>query len=215
MRALILAAAACALLAPSVTKAQLVLGGQAGVGFPVGDVEQDAPFKEAVAHAFPVELRAMWHLSPELSGGLQGGFGYATAADERDGLCRDTGADCTQHLWRIAARGEYSFPGERVFPYLAGTLGWEWLVERWEVSSGNWEQATVGGPLVGAEAGLDIPHLERLRGGVFVGLSLGQYRSRWVKGEVPAFGEYQDAGEVADPAVHGLVTLGLRGSFSL
>lgn len=215
MNQLILAAAACALLAPGVAGAQLVLGAQAGAAFPIGDLEDGAAMKDAVARAFPLELRVGWRLDPALSLGLQGGWGYANLAEPMVTTCSNTGADCTSHLWRVAARGEYAFGGERWMPFAAATLGWEWAVQRWELSSGNWEKATRSGWLAGIEGGVDRPFSERLSGGVFVGLSAGQYRAISYKGEAPGFGEYEDAGEVASPSVHGWLSVGLRGTFSL
>lgn len=213
---ILLAALACALLAPSVTPARLLLGGQVGIAPAWGDKEEAWPLSDDVRFAVPLELRAAWRLSPRLSVGLQGGWGWASVGEALDEECSDSGRDCTAHVWRVAARGEYAFSEGRWRPFVAATLGWEWLVERWELESDNWEKRTYGGPSLGLEAGIDLAVAPRFTLGAFLGASLGVYTAQWSSGEEPTTGGYSDAVTVGSPAVHGWVTaLGLRGTFDL
>jgi hypothetical protein len=213
MNQLLAALAACALLAPTVTPAQLRLGASAAVGFPAGDVEAGAKLSDVVQRSFPLELRAAWQVTPKIAAGLQGGYLVATNGKARDAACASTGADCTAHGWRLAARGEYGFGGEKWFPFAAALVGWEWQVLRWELAGDNWEKTSRNGWTVGFEAGLD----HRLRPpyftwGAFMGLSVGQYRFVKVEQEI-AGTALTDEGTVRDPAVHAWFTLGLRGTF--
>lgn len=209
MRTILLAAAACALLAPTVTPAQLVLGAQGGVAIPRGGREEDVAMDGQVARAFPLELRAGWRLTSEVAVALQGGYGFVSDGEARSADCAATGADCTQHLWRLAARGEYQFPGEVWRPYGAALVGWEWLVDRWELAGDNWEQRSLSGWLAGVEAGTDRPLFRHLRAGAFVGLTLGQYRAQTVEGENAGYA-YSDRIEVPSPKVHVWLGLGIR-----
>jgi len=208
MKTLILAAA-CALLAPVVGRAQLVLGAQAAVGLPQGDLEGEVALGDEAARAFPVELRAAWRVTPAIALGLQGGWGYVSAGDARDAFCASTGVDCSAHLWRLAARAEYGFAGEKYLPFLAATLGWQWLVERWETSEDNWDQTRWGGWLLGLEAGIELPLGRRFRGGLFAGAALGQFLTVAEEGETGGFA-HEDAGAVRDPAASVWLGLGLR-----
>lgn len=215
MNQLLAALAACALLAPTVTPAQLRLGASAGVAFPAGDVEAGTALSDVVQRSFPLELRAAWQVTPKIAAGLQGGWAFVSAGEARDAACASTGADCTAHGWRLAARGEYGFGGEKWFPFAAALVGWEWQVLRWELAGDNWEKTSRNGWTVGFEAGVDHrlrpPHFTW---GAFAGLSLGQFRAVTVEGETAGYA-YEDKGSVADPAIHAWFTLGLRGTFGM
>ncbi|HSN14573.1 MAG TPA: hypothetical protein VLT61_08065 [Anaeromyxobacteraceae bacterium] len=213
MKKVILAAAACALLAPSVSRAQLVLGGQAGVTFPFGDL-QGSKLDGQVARVFPLELRAGWRVKPALTVGLQGGYGIASEGDARAASCRATTADCTAHLWRVAARVDYGFDGVNWLPYVAGTLGWQWLTERWELASGNWDQSRWGGWLLGAEGGIDRPLSPKLRAGAFVAAGLGQFLTVSEEGETAGYA-HSDAGTLPSPSVNAWLGLGLRVTWAM
>jgi hypothetical protein len=216
MNQLILALAACALLAPTVTPAQLGLGlgAQAGVALPLGDQESGTALKDVVSRAFPLELRATWRIAPRVAVGLQGGYGVVSDGDPRSAACASTGVDCTAHLWRVAARGEYALGGEQWLPYAAATLGWEWEVLRWELAGDNWEKATRSGVLAGVELGVDRPVKPKFNLGAYVGLWMARYSALSVKGETAGYG-YSDSGSVPSPAIHGWAGVGLRGTFNL
>jgi opacity protein-like surface antigen len=212
MKTLILAAAACALLAPTVTPAQLVLGAQAGASLARGDLERGVPIDGDVRLAFPLELRAGWRLSPAIVVGLQGGYGLVSEGERRADFCSSTGADCGAHLWRIAARGEYGFGGTRYFPHVAATLGWQWLVERWELGADNWDQSTWGGWVLGLEAGVNLPLARKLRGGAFAGLGVSQLLTISEKGETAGYA-HEDSGALASPTAQVWAGVGLRVTF--
>jgi hypothetical protein len=215
MTRLLRLAALCALLAPAVPSAQVVLGARVGLAFPFGSVQDGLKAKDQLARAFPLELAASWRFDPNWEAGLVGGYAVGSVGDVQSKDCSLTGVSCTGHLWRLAARGEWSVREGAWRPFTAGLLGWEWDVAKWEESSSNWEQTAWNGWLVGLEAGVDrlvSPHVEL---GAFLGFSLGQYRSISVKGEVPGFGSYDGSRGVDSPTVHTLLSLGLRGNFPL
>lgn len=213
---ILLAAFACALVAPAVTRAQLLIGGQAGLAIPFGDQREAEPLADFAKVAVPLELRVGWRLTPRLSLGLQGGWGWGSVGDSWDDACAAAGLDCGAHLWRVAGRVEYAFGEGRWRPFVAGSLGWEWLVERWEEGGSNWERRTLGGPALGLDAGVDLAVSPRFTLGAYVGLAGGVYMAQWVTGEEPATGTYEDAASVSSPALHGWATaLGLRGTFDL
>lgn len=216
MPRLLLAAAACALLAPSVTSAQLSLGAQAGVALPFGDEQGGVKLSDVVARAWPLELRGTWRVAPAISVGLQGGYEAATESDARKTECELTATTCSQHLWRLAARGEYAFGGEKWLPYVAATLGWEWESLRWEQTGDNWERTLRSGWLLGGEGGIDHPVKpgSRFRIGAYAGLWLAQYLTLSVKGENAGY-PYADSGSVPSSAVHGWFGVGIRGTYDL
>ncbi|HSM91485.1 MAG TPA: hypothetical protein VLT47_01290 [Anaeromyxobacteraceae bacterium] len=205
---------ACALLAPAVTSAQLTLGARGGVAFPLGDQVKDASLKGRVERAYPLEVTAGWKLTPEVEVGLQGGYAFASPGSASSDECRATGSDCKVHLWNVAVRGEYVEPLADVQPFFAASLGGEWEVDRQEVGSENWERRTRGGWLAGIEAGAYVAAAKWLDLGAFLGVSLGQYRWQWEKGQTAGYA-HSDAGGIQDPAVHGWFTVGLRGRFVL
>lgn len=215
MNKLILALAACALVAPTVTAAQLRVGASVGLAFPAGDAEADTKVSDLIKRAYPLELRAAWQLTPRVAAGLQGGYLVATDGESRDAACATTGADCKAHGWRLAARGEYGFGGEAWFPFVAALAGWEWQVLRWELAGDNWEKTSRSGWTAGLEAGVDHRlYPPRFTWGAFVGVSLGQFRTVTVEGETAGYA-YEDRAAISDPAIHTWFTLGLRGTFGI
>ncbi len=204
----------CALLAPTVTTAQLVLGVRAGAAVPLGELEAGKRADEIVARVFPVEASVGWLLAPDLEVGLQGGYGFGSISDAWTNDCSATGRDCSVHLWRLAARGEYAAAKGDFLPFVAATLGWEWEVERWETSADNWDRFTRSGWLAGIEAGADLPLAKGLQMGAFVGASFGQLLSRSLKREVAGLGT-EDAGAITSPEMHGWISIGVRGKFTL
>lgn len=214
MKPILLAVAACALASPTVTSAQLVLGGQAGVVMPRGDLDEGRPLDGEIKAAVPLELRVGWRIAPAIVVGLQGGYAFASEGDARDSLCRATAADCKTHLWKLAARGEHGFGGELWRPFVAATLGGEWLFEREEPSADTWRQTTWAGWLAALEAGVERPLATKLRGGAFVVAGLGQYRSARVKGATAGYA-YEDTGAVTSPAAHFWLGVGLRAAWDV
>jgi hypothetical protein len=196
------------------TLSRLVFGAQAALAFPTGTRDSGIPMDERTSRAVPLQLRAGWRITPEIEAGLQGGYALAEIASAWKQDCRDTGVSCGVHLWRLAARGEWSRRKPDYFPWAAVTLGWEWEVERWEQGSGNWEQATRSGWLAGIEAGIDRPFTRYFDAGIYAGFALGQYVGLSLTGETAGYG-YSGSTSIHAPALHRWLTFGLRGSFTL
>ncbi|MGB8931034.1 MAG: hypothetical protein WCC48_07285 [Anaeromyxobacteraceae bacterium] len=202
------------LLAPAVTAAQVTLGARAGMAFPLGDLERGAAVKEAVERAYPIEAAVGWKLTPSVEVGLQGGYAFASQGGDASRECAVTGSTCKVHLWNVGARGEYEALAGSLRPFAAATLGWEWEVERWKVRPDDWDQTSRSGWLAGLEAGAYLPATKKLDLGAFVGLSFGQFLWKSEKGET--LGEpHADAAAIASPALHGWLSIGLRGRFTL
>jgi hypothetical protein len=221
MTQLLLAAVACALAAPPTPSpapapSQLTLGARAGLSFPLGDAQGGTTLKKGIERGYPLELWAGWRVTPDFEAGLQGGYVPASVGSDRLDECSDQGVTCSAYLWRLAARGEYSLrvPGWVSVPWGAATLGWEWAVDRWELDSANWEKRSASGWLLGFEAGIDRPLSKIFEVGIYAGVSFGQYRALSVSGETVGYG-YSDSGAMPDPAVHGWLSVGLRGAFRL
>lgn len=215
MKRLLLTAVLSSLaFAPSLAAAQLTLGARVAAAFPLGDEEKGAPLSDALSHAFPLELRVGWRLDPSLEVGLQGGYGFASVASASERMCAQTGTACSAHLWRLAARGEYSTRRGDWRPFTAATLGWEWEVRRWEATSDNWSETTRSGWELGGEAGIDRVFQRGFEAGIFAGLSLAQFRSKSVEQKYVGYTTH-DAGSIQNPPLHGWFTIGLRGTFAL
>ncbi|HSN13713.1 MAG TPA: hypothetical protein VLT61_03720 [Anaeromyxobacteraceae bacterium] len=204
----------CVLLSPATATAQVTLGVRAGLALPLGDLEDGTPAKERLDFAYPIEGAIGWRLSPSLEVGVQGGYAFTSVGGDWSKECAVSGRECRAHLWNLAARGEYAVKAGDFLPFVAATLGWEWEVERWEVSADDWEQTRRNGWLGGLEAGAYAPVTKTLELGAYVGASFGQLRSATVKGEIAGYA-YTDSGAIPSPAVHGWLSIGLRGRFTL
>jgi hypothetical protein len=205
---------ACALLSPAAATAQVTIGARGGLALPLGTLEDGTPAKQNVDFAYPVEGVVGWKLSPALEVGLQGGYAFTSTGGDWSKECAVTGRTCRAHLWNLAARGEYAVKAGDFLPFVAATLGWEWEVERWELRADDWEQRRRSGWLAGLEAGAYVPATKTLDLGAYVGGSLGQFLSVTVNGENAGYA-YSDSGAIHGPAVHGWLSIGLRGRFTL
>lgn len=212
-RHLLLAAAICSLAAPAIARAQLVAGVQTGVGLLRGDLVKDVTMEGDVKVAVPVELVLGWRLSPALTLGLQGGYGFTWVGDTRDKTCAATGVSCSSHLWQLGGRADYAFGEGWVRPYAAGILGWQWLTERWSMSSSNWDESTWSGWQLGAEGGVAFPMGWKLRGAGYVGLGLGEFVRLSEEGRTAGYA-HSDSGGVPDRAVHYWLGLGFRVTYA-
>jgi hypothetical protein len=229
MSQLLAAAVACAFAATAATATadtapaaepapppppRLSLGVSAALWTPGGELVAGRDAEGAVGRSFPLQLHAGWRLTPELEVGLAGGYDVATVGSARHDECSDRGVTCDVHLWRAAARAEYRGRTGRWSPWGAALVGWERLVERWENDAANWERATWNGWLARLEAGIDAPAVRSFDIGIFVTFGLGQYRWRAVSGETVGYA-YDDSGDVADPALHRWLGIGVRGTLGL
>lgn len=205
---------AFALLSPAAAAAQVTLGARVGLALPLGDLADGTPAKGNIDFAYPVEGAIGWKLSPSLEVGLQGGYAFTSVGGDWSEACAVSGRECRAHLWNLAARGEYAVKAGDFLPFAAATLGWEWEVERWELSPGNWEQTRRSGWLAGVEAGAYVPATRTLDLGAYVGASFGQLLSATVKGEIAGYAK-TDSGAIPNPALHGWLSIGLRGRFTL
>lgn len=210
---ILLAVAACTLAAPLATRAQWIAGVQAGAAAARGDVHAGETMKDDVKLAIPLEVVGGWKLTPALLVGLQGGYGFAPVGSGLDQLCLDTGRSCKSHLWRVAARVEYTFGRQAWHPYAAGLLGWEWLVQRWEVSSSNWQKSSWSGWLAGLEGGYEFPMGWKLHGAGSVLLGLGRYEHLSDEGQIAGY-DYSDSGGVSGTRMHVWLGLGFRVTYA-
>lgn len=219
MSQLLAAAFACAVAAAApdagpASSPRVALGVSAALWTPAGELVAGRDAAGAIGRSFPLELRAGWRLTRELELGLAGGYTFATVGSVQQDWCSDRGVTCDVHLWRAAARAEYRRRTGRWIPWGAGLVGWERLVERWEDDAADWERQAWSGWVARLEAGIDAPAVRAFDVGIFVTFGLGEYRWRSVSGETAGYA-HEGSGDVADPALHRWLGIGVRGTLGL
>jgi hypothetical protein len=192
------------------------VGIRGGYGLPFGERIAGEPFNRTVDRAISVAVDAGYRFTPYLyAGGL---LSYASVDPDKMALTCDTfvvidgPGDCSGSAIRLAADVQLRAPlGEGYVGWLATGAGLERLAIDYE--SGCWD-----GPFSRVDTGFEIAHLEagaglRVNSGLVVGpfasYALGLFRTSKTSGSC------NGGGAIPDKSAHGLLTLGLRGMYTL
>jgi hypothetical protein len=208
---------------------RLHLGLRTGFGLPLGkfaDV-RNAGFADSDVNALrddthgaiPLWLDAGYRITPHLMLGGYFMFGIvlpkvAPAAAPLSGGCPE-GVDCSATGVRFGIQAQYAFsPGRFVNPWVGLGLGYEWIRTglEGELFSNRIEaSASHSGPeLLHVQGGVDLELNRSLALGPFASLSGMQYTTC----STELSGEEVDC-EIEDPAWHGWLVFGVRGTLGL
>jgi hypothetical protein len=226
MRKHLIGLAAAALVAPAAGRAQVSFGLRAGYAFPVGDALSNGAvgesFKESDLYrgVIPLQIEAFWRITPSLSAGLYGSYGYGFEGKQLRDFCDTPGASCPAPIdWRYGAQAAWSFgPQGPVEPWVG--LGGGMRIAHFKVRGFSTLLSPVSGDLDGSlrgwelnlQGGADWRLSPRVVAGPYVQAAVGQYRVQDI-----SFGSLGTVagGAVDSPQTHGFVTVGLRGRFDL
>jgi hypothetical protein len=217
------------LAVPSVSHAQLQLGGRLGYAAAMGNALEHARTGEKIGmkdyslkSQVPLQLDVGFKVSPEISlGGYLGyGFGQVDDAYLQKAFGRQIcGADagdgkiaCTGSAWRIGVQGFYTFATANapLVPWIGLSLGRESATAEAKDSTGG---VTV--KLTGYELGLQLGGDYRVADGFvfgpYVGLSFGKFSDA----EITVTGSSSTSQSIDKTAWHQWLGFGLRGMFTL
>jgi hypothetical protein len=201
MRKLLLLGSLVAVLSPVSSRAQVDLGLRAGFAFGMGDAAANAKLSDAVKWQIPIQLDALYRLTPELSLGGYGSYGFGILGDPLNDACDAVNADCSASSWRVGVQAAYALNQLRsatLSPWVAVGTGWEWL----KVESAGADTTSNGWEYVNLQLGADYKANKQLAVGPFVQFSVGQFRK--IEGN-----------DIPDKGTHEWLTIGLRGLFAL
>jgi hypothetical protein len=204
MRKLLLLASLATILGPAASSAQVTLGLRFGAAFATGDAEKNAKLADAVTWQLPIQADALWPLTPDLSLGVYGSYGFGFLGDPTSVACDRVNASCSASSWRLGVQAEYGLDRMHatVVPWVAVGTGWEWLKVKSAPGGGVTQATSDGWELVNLQLGGDYKVSKQLAVGPYV-----QY----------AFGRYTRIEGVAipDTAFHGWLGFGIRGRLDI
>ncbi len=200
-----LGAVVAALVFPSASHAQaqaskFSLGLRLGYGFSMGDAMKDFGMSDYVGSQIPIQLDAMYKLSPEFALGAYFSYGFAQPSGFGSDVCDAPGADCSVSNMRLGVQGTYSFTkaSPSFVPWLGLGIGWE----NSSFDSGGGAADTSGWEYLNLQGGANWKVNPAFAVGPYVMYSIGQYGS--VEGN-----------DIPNKAMHEWLSLGVMGKFDL
>jgi hypothetical protein len=191
------------------------VGIRAGYGLAFGNRVGGEPFDRTVDSALPVGLDVGYRLTPHFYAGGQ--LSYARLNLDKNALACGTAfvdgpGDCTGSAIRVGADVQWRAPlGEAYLGWIAAGAG----VERLAV---DYDSGCFDGPFSRVDTGFELAHLEAGAGmrvndglviGPFASSALGLFRTS------ESSGSCNGGGAIADKSVHGMLTLGVRGMYTV
>jgi hypothetical protein len=197
-----IALAAAALLAPSVSQAQLSLGLRAGYAKATGDLAKvdgaSISQKDFVSSQVPIQLDLDYRLFLGLTVGVYASYGFGSVSDAAAG-CSATGVSCTGRIVRAGAQATFTFPLPLLKPWVGAGMGYEWA----RVARSSAKALTASGlEAFNGQLGLDLD-LGYLRVGPFLTYTLGKY-------DASTLGDATVGSADVQAARHGFLYYGLR-----
>jgi hypothetical protein len=196
-------------LLPLAAEAQLNLGLRLGYAPAMGDAMKDAKMSEGVKSQIPIQLDAMFGVTPDLSVGAYVSYGFGQLAS---GAC-DAGVSCSASDTRFGLQGLYSFnaAGAAFVPWVGAGIGYEVASYSMEADGEKLEFDLSGWEFLNLQAGANYRVNDRVSFGPYVQFSVGQYSSAEVT--MPGVGSF--SGDIPEKGVHQWFGFGVRGSFRL
>jgi hypothetical protein len=205
---LMIGAVTAALLLPAASHAQFTLGARVGYGFGLGDVADTTTGPLEMSDwnegQVPIQLDALFRLSPQLALGAYASYGFAVTGD----VCDELGADCDgSGVTRVGLQAIYTLATTGTLaPWFGVGAGYEWNT----LDDGFNDVTYKGWEYLNLQAGGDFRVGQQFWVGPYVMFSLGQYSDVESEGVSGIFDE-----EIADEAMHQWLSFGLRGKFDL
>jgi len=200
MRKLVaLAALLVAAAVPSAASAQFFVGARLGYSIPWGDAVKDSPMKDGIKAEIPIQIDAGLKLGKALAVGVYGSYAIGMLASDITDGCDAASIDCSANEIRFGVQANLHAANTPNSEFWGGVaVGYAKLTQKIDTF-----EAGITGFEAALQGGLDYLASPSFRIGPYASLSAGQY-SKYT-GDLD--------GDVADKAIHGFITIGLRGMF--
>jgi hypothetical protein len=188
-------------LVPTVSQAQFSLGLRLGFAPAGGDADGSIAMSDLVKSQIPVQVDAMFGVSPQLALGGYLSYGVGQVGDGMQDLCDAFAADCSASNVRVGVQGIYSFVGaapSQMVPWIGAGFGLEVL--SFEGNAGSAD--STGWEFLNLQGGADFKVSEKASFGPYAQISFGQYTS--IEGN-----------DIAEKEMHQWFNFGIRGKFDL
>lgn len=191
-----------ALTIPTASNAQFSLGLRLGFAPAMGDASKGNPMTDGVKSQIPLQVDAMFGLSPAVAVGGYLSYGFGQLNSDLSDSCDAVGVDCSISDLRIGAQATYSFiaPSRQFVPWLGAGIGLEWLTEKVSAGGVSASADAFGIEFLNLQAGGDYKVSEQFAIGPYAMVSIGRYSS--VEGN-----------DIPEKAVHEWLYFGVRGRF--
>jgi len=203
MRKLLMLGSLMALLVPTASHAQFSLGLRLGFAPAAGDSMKDSPMKDEVSSQIPIQLDAMYKITPDISAGLYFSYGIVQLSSDVKDACDAFGASCSANTFRVGAQGAYAFNkvSPQFVPWVGLGLGYEAFTAK-TAFTGVAVSTTTTGLEANLQVGGDYKVNPKFVVGPYLQVSFGQYTS-------------QESSSISDKAMHEWLGFGVRGKFDL
>ena len=203
MRKLLLLGSLITVLVPTAPYAHS-LGVRASAAFPMGDIANNAKLSDAVKWQIPIQVDAMFGITPDLSVGVYGSYGFGFLGDQVKDACDAFNVSCSTSGWRVGAQLAYAFNqmSPTFVPWVGVGTGWEWLKIKSSFGGVTSEATSNGWEYVNLQLGGDYKVTPKFAVGPFVQYSIGQFRTT-------------EGTDIPDKATHEWLGVGLRGKFDI
>jgi hypothetical protein len=197
---LMVGAVLAAVVFPTASHAQFQLGLRLGYGLGMGDYQKDFSMSDSAKSQIPLQLDAMYKVTPEIAVGAYVSYGFAQPGGLTKEVCDLPGADCSFSTLRLGAQAAYTFTkvSPTFVPWAGVGLGWESV----SYDFGGGSESATGFEFLNLQVGGDYKVAPKFAVGPYAQFSIGQYSN--------------DAGaSIEQKAMHEWLSFGLRGKFDL
>lgn len=199
-------AAAAALLAASIARAQPTVALRLAYAPALGSAAREVPMSEVTRAQVPIQVDALWRFGAA-SAGVYGSWGPGQVPSSQ---CRD-GASCSASALSLGLQAQYALRafGPGIVPWSGLGVGWERARHRDE-RLGSEAVFTWSGFEVLLQAGAELPLGHGFSVGPFAQLAIGRY------GDVALdTHEASVSAAIDERAFHAFLHLGVRGKLDL
>jgi outer membrane protein W len=206
-KVLMLTAVLTAIATPTASHAQdskWILGLRLGYAPSMGDAMQGQSMKDAMPSQIPIQLDALYRLTPEWALGAYLSYGFGQLSSAEANACDVAGVDCSMSAMRFGVEATYTFTqaSPQFVPWLGFGTGVETVSEKVAVSGASMSQDTTGWEFLNLQIGGDYKASPTFAIGPYLQYSIGQYSS--VEGS-----------SIQNTATHEWFNIGIRGKFDL
>jgi outer membrane protein W len=193
-----------ALLVPMTSQAQVTLGLRVGYAPAMGDAAKDAPLKDVVSSQIPIQLDALYRITPDIGAGLYFSYGIAQLNSDVKDFCDASGVSCSASNMRLGVQGRYTFNSLKapMVPWAGVGFGYEWSTIKGSAGGVSADATTTGFEFLNLQVGGDYKVNDQFAIGPYVQFSIGQYSA--VEGE-----------DITDKGMHEWLGFGIAGKFDL
>lgn len=204
MRKLLMLGSLIALLTPMASHAQVSLGLRLGYAPAMGDAAKEAPMKDIVKSQIPIQLDALYRITPDIAAGLYFSYGIAQLNSDMSDACDAAGVSCSASNMRLGLEGRYTFNSVKapMVPWAGVGFGYEWSTIKGSMGGLSADATTTGLEFLNVQVGGDYRVNDQFSVGPYLQFSVGQFSS--VEGE-----------SITDKGIHQWLGFGIAGKFDL